>query len=323
MKKKVFVTRKIPEEGIELLKEHFEVEVFSENIPITKEEIINYAADAEGLLCLLTDKIDKEIMERTNIKAIANYAVGYDNIDIKTATERKIPVSNTPGVLTDSTADLTWALILGVSRRIVEADKFVREGKFDGWAPMLFLGGDFYNKTIGIIGMGRIGQAVAQRAKGFGMEILYYSKTRKAEIERDLGAKFVTLDELLSQSDYVSLHCPYTPDTHHLIGEKEIALMKSSSYLINTARGKVIDEEKLIEALKEGKIRGAGFDVYYNEPKVSEDLIKLENVVLLPHIGSASIETRTKMAVMAAENLIEALNGRKPSNIVNPEIYEG
>lgn len=318
---KIFVTRKIPQAGIDYLKQYAEVEVYSGDHQISKEELIEKAKGCDGLLCLLTDKIDAEVMDQTGIKAIANYAVGFDNIDIPAATERKIPVTNTPGVLTDATADLTWALILAVSRRIIEADRFVREGKFKGWGPMLLLGGDFKGKTIGIIGFGRIGQAVARRAKGFGMNIIYYSRTRKTEAEEELGAKYVSLEELVKEADYITLHTPYSKETHHLIDEKELSLMKPTAYLINTARGKVVNEPKLIEFLKEKRIAGAAFDVFYDEPKVNPELIKLDNVVLAPHIGSASIESRTKMALIAAENLIQALKGEKPKNIVNPEIY--
>jgi len=318
---KVFVTRKIPEAGIKELEKHYKVEIFQEDRPITKKELIKLAKGADGLLCLLTDKIDAEIMDQTGIKAIANYAVGYDNIDIMAATKRKIPVTNTPGVLTEATADLTWALILAVSRRIVEADRFVREGNFRGWEPRLFLGGDFYGKTIGIIGMGRIGKAVARRAKGFGMNILYYSRSSHPEVEKELGAQKVSLTELLSKSDYVTLHCPYTPETHHLLGEKELKLMKPSAYLINTARGKVIDEQALVRLLKAKAIAGAGLDVFYDEPKINPKLVKLENTVLLPHIGSASYKTRTQMSIIAAKNLIAALSGEKPPNIVNPEVF--
>ncbi|UJG43775.1 MAG: D-glycerate dehydrogenase [Candidatus Heimdallarchaeum endolithica] len=319
---KIFVTRKIPREGIELLlKNGFEVEVFEKNEPISREELLSRAKGADGLICLLTDKIDKEIIEKTGIKAISNYAVGYDNIDIQAATELKIPVTNTPGVLTDATADLTWALILAVSRRIVEADKFVREQRFKGWGPMLFLGGDFKNKTIGIIGMGRIGEAVARRAIGFGMKIIYFNRTRKKDLEKELNAKFVSLDTLLKESDYISIHCPYTSETHHLIDWEEFELMKHSTYLINTARGKVVNEKALIKVLQDKRIMGAGLDVFYNEPEVPKAFYSLPNVVILPHIGSASIETRNKMAVMAAENMIECLKGNIPPNIINKEIY--
>jgi glyoxylate reductase len=316
------VTREIPQIGIDILQQHYEVEIFPEKRPITKEEIISGAKDCVGLLPLLTDKVDAEVMDETGIKAIANYAVGVDNIDLAAATQRNIPVTNTPGVLTDATADLTWALLLSVSRRIVEADRYLREGNFLGWDSMLYLGGDFAGRTIGIIGLGRIGQAVARRASGFGMNIIYHSTSSHPKLENELGMKKVSLEELLKKSDYVTIHTPYSKKTHHLIGKKEFEIMKPTAYLINTARGKVVKEDDLIVALVTGKIDGAGLDVYYNEPKVGKGLIDLPNVVLLPHIGTASLYTRSKMAIMAAENLHAALCGERPENIVNPEIFE-
>jgi len=319
---KIFVTRKIPQKGLDILSKEFEVEVFEGDEPISKEELIKRAKDCDGLLSLLSDPIDEEVIDQTGIKAIANYAVGYDNIAVATATKRKIPVTNTPGVLTEATADLTFALILAVSRRIVEADKYLRSGKWTGWGPILLLGGDFANKTIGIIGLGRIGTAVARRAKGFGMNILYYGREPKTEIENELGAKWVPFDQLIEESDYITLHVPYTSETHHLLGITEFEKMKSSAYLINTARGKVVNEEELISALANNLIAGAGLDVFYNEPEINPELIKLDNVVAVPHIGSASLETRTNMSVMVAEDLIAALKGEKPTNIVNPEIYQ-
>ena len=322
MRKKVFVTRKIPNAGIQILKEHFDVEIFLENRPISKKEILSGAKGCDGLLPLLTDTIDAEIMDETGIKAIANMAVGYDNIDVKAATDRKLPVCNTPGVLTDATADLTFALMLSLSRKIVEADKYLRQGKFVGWDPMLCLGGDFKEKTLGIIGFGRIGRAVARRAHGFDMRILYHSRERYEKEENELGVEYASFEKLIEKSDYVSIHTPHTSDTHHLIGEKELKKMKSTSYLINTSRGKVIEEDKLVSALIDGDIAGAGLDVYYNEPMVHPGLIDLPNVVLLPHIGSASLGTRTKMAKMAANNLKDALLGKIPKNIVNPEIFQ-
>ena len=320
--KRIFVTREIPQVGIDILEKHYEVDIFPKKRPISKEEMIAGAKDCDGLLPLLTDKVDSEIMDETGIKAIANYAVGVDNIDIQAATARKIPITNTPGVLTDATADITWALMLGVSRRIVEADKYMREGNFVGWDPMLLLGGDFASRTLGIIGLGRIGQAVARRAYGFDMNILYHSSSSHPDLERNLGIKRVSLEELLKESDYVSIHTPYTKDTHHLIDKDEFNLMKPSAYLINTSRGKVVNEEELVVALVTGKIDGAGLDVYYNEPKVHKGLLDLPNVVLLPHLGSASLYTRSKMSIMAAENLHDALSEKIPENIINPEIYE-
>ncbi|MHA1260086.1 MAG: 2-hydroxyacid dehydrogenase [Candidatus Heimdallarchaeaceae archaeon] len=322
MKKRVFVSRKIPEEGIKILQKHFEVTIFPEKRPIKREEMIQGAKGCDGLIPLLTDRVDAEIMDETGIKAIANYAVGYDNIDIQAAIERKIPVTNTPGVLTDATADLTWALILSVSRRIVEADQFTRKGLFVGWDPMLLLGGDFKEKTLGIVGFGRIGQAVARRAQGFGLNIIYYSQSRHLKEEKEVKAKYVSFKKLLKNSDYVSIHIPYNIKTHHLFSKNEFQAMKSTAYLINTARGKIVDEEELVKALQTGLIAGAGLDVYHEEPKVHPELLKLSNVVLLPHIGSASLETRTKMSIIAAENLVDALSGKIPKNIVNPEISQ-
>ncbi|MHA2256214.1 MAG: 2-hydroxyacid dehydrogenase, partial [Candidatus Heimdallarchaeaceae archaeon] len=262
------------------------------------------------------------IMDKTGIKAISNFAVGVDNIDIEAATARKIPVMNTPGVLTNATADLTFSLILGTARRLVEADNFLRTGKWNGWDPLLLLGGDVSGKTLGIVGLGRIGKAVAERAKGFGMEVIYNSRAKFQDDERLLGIQFASLKELLKRSDFVTLHTPYTEATHHLIGRKELELMKPSAYLINTARGQIINEEELIEGLNEGLIAGAGLDVYYEEPKFNKELAKLSNVILLPHIGSASLETRTNMGIIAAENLKNALFGNRPAHIVNPEIYD-
>lgn len=322
MKQKVFITRLIPQQGIDILKEHFEVSVFPEKRPIKKKELKRLAKGCDGLIPLLTDRVDAEIMDKTGIKAISNFAVGVDNVDIEAATARKIPVMNTPGVLTNATADLTFSLILGTARRLVEADNYFRTGKWNGWDPLLLLGGDVSGKTLGIVGLGRIGKAVAERAKGFGMEVIYNSRAKFQDDERLLGIKFVSLKELLKKSDFVTLHTPYTEATHHLIGRKELELMKPSAYLINTARGQIINEEELIEGLQEGLIAGAGLDVYYAEPKFNKELAKLTNVILLPHIGSASLETRTNMAIIAAENLKNALFGNRPAHIINPEIYD-
>ena len=322
MKQKVFITRMIPQQGIDILKEDFEVSIFPENRPIKKKELKRMAKGCDGLISLLTDKVDAEIMDKTGIKAISNYAVGVDNVDIEAATERKIPVMNTPGVLTNATADLTFSLILGTARRLIEADAYLRSGKWNGWDPLLLLGGDVSGKTLGIVGLGRIGKAVAERAKGFGMEVIYNSKSKFQGDEEFLGIQFVSFKELLKRSDFVTLHTPYTEETHHLIGRQELELMKPSAYLINTARGQIVNEIELIEGLKEGLIAGAGLDVYYTEPKVNKELAKLYNVILLPHIGSASLDTRTNMAIIAAENLKNALFGNRPAHIINPEIYD-
>jgi len=324
MKPKVFVTRKLPEKALEIIRAECEMEINPYDRKITREELIEGVKNKDGLLCLLTDKIDEKIIESgKNLRIIANYAVGYDNVDVNAANKRKIPVTNTPGVLTDTTADMAWALIFTIVRRVVEADKFTKAGKYKGWGPMMFLGGDVYGKTLGIIGLGRIGKAVAKRAKGFDIKLLYFDAFRADEkVEKEMNVKFTNLDTLLKESDFVSIHVPLLPSTHHLIGKKELSMMKKSAYLINNSRGPVIDEKALVKALREKKIAGAALDVFENEPELSPGLADLENVVLTPHISSASIETRTKMAIMAAENLLAGLKGIKPPNIVNPEVLE-
>ncbi len=321
-KEKVLITRKIPKKGIGLLREHFEIKIFQHDRIITKDELIHLGQDCQYLLCLLTDPVDHEVLHHLHLKGIANYAVGYNNIDIKTATELGIPVCNTPGVLTEATADLTWALLLTLSRKILLADSFTRDGKFTGWGPLLFLGGDFYGKTLGIIGLGRIGTAVARRAKGFGMRVIYHNRSTNEEAEKELDVKKVPLEFLLKHSDYISIHCPYTNETHHLIDQNELSMMKKEAYLVNTARGKIINEQALIRSLEEEKIAGVALDVYYNEPTVSDELKSFSNTVLTPHIGSASIQTRTKMAIMAANNLIAIAEGERPPNLVNKEVFD-
>lgn len=319
----VFVTRAIPEEGLEILRRFCIVEVGEGNEPIPREILLERVRGKHAILSLLTDTIDREVMEAATgtLKVISNYAAGFNNIDVAEATRRGIMVTNTPGVLTETTADLVWALLLSVARRVVEGDAFVRAGKFRGWDPLLFLGSDVYGKNLGIIGLGRIGKAVARRAGGFAMQVCYYNRQRlKEEEERMLGVQYAPLPELLSWADFLTLHVPLTPSTYHLIGEKELRMMKRDAYLINTSRGPVVDEKALVRALQEGIIRGAALDVFEQEPLVEEELLGLPNVVLLPHIGSASLETRTRMAVMAAENLVKALRGEVPDHLVNPEV---
>ncbi|MGQ9856136.1 MAG: 2-hydroxyacid dehydrogenase [Fervidobacterium sp.] len=315
---KVFITYAIPEKGIKLLTEKFEVDVYEGDEFLSKSEMIERAKDADAIVTQLRDPIDSEFIESLQkAKIIANYAVGYNNIDVQAATRKGIFVTNTPGVLTEATADIAFALLLSVARKIVEADKFVREGKFTGWKPKLFLGYDLFGKTLGIIGMGRIGQAVARRALGFGMNVVYYNRNRlPADIEQRYNARYVDLDTLIATSDYISIHTPLTKETYHLINEERINRMKPNAIIINTARGPVIDELALYKALKDGKIAGAGFDVYENEPLLTPGLEKLDNVVLLPHIGSATYETRDKMSEMVAINIIEVLEGRIPPNLV-------
>ncbi|MCX6665097.1 MAG: D-glycerate dehydrogenase [Euryarchaeota archaeon] len=319
----IFVTRKIPDAGIQLLKKKFDVETNQEDRILTKKEIIKGVKGKDGLLCLLTDQIDRDvIVAEPKLKMISIYAVGYNNIDVQAATEQGILVGNTPGVLTDTTAEMAWALLFSVARRIVEGDRFTRAGKFHGWAPSLMLGQDVSNKTLGIIGAGKIGTAFALKSKGFNMNVLYVDEQKNTILEQKLGAKKVELSELLTQSDYISLHVPLRPKTHHLIGEKELHKMKKNAILINTSRGPVIDEKALVKALKERWIFGAGLDVYEHEPKINEQLKKLDNAVLQPHSASGTIETRTKMAIMAAENMIAGLQGKMPPNCVNPEIFQ-
>ena len=320
---KIFVTRKIPKKGLELLSKHHEVEVSPHDRVLTKKEIIEDLKGKDGLLCLLTDKIDREVIEsESKLKMIANYAVGYNNIDVKTATKNKIPVSNTPGVLTDTTAEMAWALLFSAARRIVEGDKFTRKGKFKGWEPMLMLGQDIHKKTLGVIGAGRIGTAFAMKSKGFDMKVFYYDEKRNEKLEKELNAEKVELKTLLKESDFISIHVPLLESTKNMIGEKELKSMKKTAVIVNTSRGPVVDEKALSKALKENWIFSAGLDVYENEPEINDELLKLDNVVLQPHSASASIETRTKMAVIATENMIQGLKGEKPDNCVNPNVFK-
>jgi glyoxylate reductase len=322
MKERVLITRKIFPEALALLKEQGIAYEMHEGPPLTKQELRRRIEGAEGLICLLSDRIDREVLEAgRGLRIVANVAVGYDNIDVQAASELGIMVTNTPEVLTEATADLTFGLILAVARRIVEGDRLVRSGGFHGWELDLLLGAEVHHKTLGIVGLGRIGQAVARRAHGFGMEILYFDPIRRPEVERELGARFVGLEELLRRSDFVSLHLPLTPQTRHLLGKRELGLMKPTAFLINAARGPIVDEAALVEALKAGKLAGAGLDVFEHEPNVHPELLKLDNVVLTPHIGSAGRETRVKMALMAVENLLAALSGQRPPNLVNPEVW--
>lgn len=317
MKPILFLTRRIPEPAIKRLEEKFTLKINPYNRALTHQELIEGVKDAEALICLLTDNIDKEVISAApKLKVISSYAVGYNNIEVEYATQRGIAVCNTPGVLTETTADLTWALILASCRRISESERFLRKGNFKGWEPMLMLGLDVYGKTLGIIGMGRIGQAVAKRATGFDMRIIYYNDVPVSNT-LPFETTETDLQTLLKEADIITLHLPLTKETFHLIGKEEFALMKENAVLINTSRGAVIDEKELIKALSEKRIFSAGLDVYENEPDIPQELLALENVVLLPHIGSASIETRTKMALLAAENAIAVMEGRKPPAQVN------
>ncbi len=319
-RKKVYITSMIPDEGIEKLKEYYDVEINEFNRNLTYEELQDNIKGKDAVLCLLSDRIDGKLMDvEPKIKIFANYAVGYNNMDVMAATKRNVYLTNTPGVLTDATADLAWALLFSVARRVVEGDKYVREDKFKGWGPKLLLGMDITGKTLGIIGAGRIGSSFAKKAKAFDMKILYYNRSKKEEFERGTGAIYVSMEELLKSSDFISLHTPLTKETKHLISDKEFQIMKKTSILINTSRGPVVDEKALVRALKEGKIWGAGLDVFENEPQIEPELVSLDNVVMCPHVGSGTYETRTKMAIMAADSIIAALSGRVPPNCINKD----
>ncbi|MCB5270974.1 MAG: D-glycerate dehydrogenase [Candidatus Cloacimonetes bacterium] len=302
----------IPQNAVDQLQQTFEVHVNTEPRNLSKAELASHIPQMDALLCLLGDTIDRELLDAApKLRVVSNYAVGYNNIDIDYAKSKNIAVCNTPGVLTESTADLAWALIMAASRRIVESDKFVRRGEFVGWEPLLFLGQDLHARTLGILGLGRIGEAVGKRATGFGMKILYHSRSEKSP---DYEATRVDLETLLKESDILSIHAPLTPETRHLIGKKELAMMKETAVLINTGRGAIVDEKELIKALQEQRIFAAGFDVYEEEPYIPQELLDLENVVLLPHIGSASFATRAAMGTMAADNAIAIIKGEKPKS---------
>jgi glyoxylate reductase len=324
-KPKVYVTREFPERGLNIIKERFEAEVWSEYAPPPKKVIIEKARNVDALAPLLSDKIDAEVFDAApKLKIVAQMAVGFDNIDVKEATKRGIYVTNTPEVLTDTTADFAWTLLMAVARRVVEADKYVRTGQWKvGWHPSMMQGRDVYNATIGIMGAGRIGYAVAKRATGFNMRILFYDVVPRPEIERELDAKKVDLDTLFKESDFVSIHVPLMKETFHLVNADRLRLMKKTAYLINNSRGPVVDEEALYEALKDGKIAGAGLDVFEQEPTpLNNPMLKLDNVVVAPHISSASYETRSRMAEMVAENLVAFFEGKKPPNLVNPDVLK-
>jgi glyoxylate reductase len=316
---KIFITRKIPAAGIQLLKNKgYEVEVYQEDSALPYEVLLEKTKQADALITLLSDKIDKNLIESSGrLKIIANYAVGYNNIDTESAKQNNIVVTNTPDILTPATADLTWALILAVTKRVAEGDQFVRQGKFTGWGPELLLGGDITGKTMGIIGAGRIGQAAGRRAAGFEMKILYTSNSPKPDFEKQTGAQKVTLDELLNQSDIITIHCPLTPETHHLLNADNLNKVKKGAYLINTSRGQVVHEEALVKALQSGQLAGAGLDVFEFEPEVHPALFTMPQAVLMPHAGSATFETRSEMAAMCARNIIAVMEGKPPINPVN------
>jgi len=314
---KVLVTREIPEAGLRLL-EGFDVSVLFERPP-ERDELLEAVRGANGVLSTATEKMDGEVMDAAGrgLEVIANMAVGYDNIDVQAASERGIVVTNTPGVLDETTADVAFLLVLAAARRLGEGERLLRAGEWEWWGPKQLRGFDVWGKRLGIVGLGRIGQAVARRGRGFGMEILYHNRSRKEEAEEELGARYLELDELLRESDFVSIHTPLTDETRHLIGERELGLMQETAVLVNTSRGPVVDEGSLADALEDKRIFAAGLDVYEEEPKVHPRLLELENVVLAPHIGSATIETRDRMATLAAENLAAVLRGQEPKSPVS------
>lgn len=323
---KVYITRRIPEPGIELLREVAEVEINPEDRPLTRDELLARVGDAHGVIGLLTEAIDGAFFDAApNLKGYANYAVGFDNIDVAEATRRAIPVSNTPGVLTNATAECAWALIFAVARRVVESDAVMRSGDWDGWGPLQFIGGDVSGKTLGIVGAGRIGTATALMSRGFGMEVLYTSSSgrRNEVLDSKLNARLVPFDELLEASDFISVHTPLTDTTRHLFDGSAFARMKRTAYIVNTARGPVIKEDDLVTALRQGEIAGAGLDVYEHEPRMASGLAELDNVVVLPHIGSATTRSRGDMSLLAARNLIAMLKGERPETCLNPELFDG
>ena len=323
---KVYVSsNEVPEKALQILRSIAEVKVNPKDGPPEHATLLKEVADADGLFCLLTERIDAELLDAAKkLKVAANMAVGYDNINVPEATKRGIVVTNTPGVLTETVADLAMGLILAIARRTVEADRYVRSGKWViGWTPMMMVGSDVHGKTLGIYGLGRIGAALAQRAKGFDMKLIFHDVYRNAELEKKLGIKYVSFEDLLKDSDYLSIHVPLLPETRHSIAAKQLALMKKSAFLVNTSRGPVIDEQALIKALQEKTIAGAALDVFEKEPiDTSSPLLKMDNVVIVPHIASASIETRTAMAVMAAQGIVSVLKGQIPPNIINKEVVK-
>ncbi len=319
----VFISRQLPEEALALAQAQATVRLNPENRHLTKAELVRQLPEAEALICLLTDTVDDDVLAQApRLRVVANVAVGYNNIDVASATRRRILVTNTPGVLTETTADFTWALLLATARRVVEADAYTRAGKFTEWGLLLLLGGDVFGKTLGILGLGRIGKAVARRAQGFGMRLLYHDAVRDQAAERELGVRYQDKEAILRDADFVTLHVPLSPETRHYIGEPELRRMKRTAYLVNAARGPVLHEAALVRALREGWIAGAGLDVYEDEPRIHPGLLECPNAVLAPHIASASHETRLRMALIAVENCLAVLDGVRPPNPVNPEVLD-
>jgi glyoxylate reductase len=322
VKPKVYVNRPIPEEALKKLEQTCDYRIWKGELAVPRDVLLKEVRDVDGLLSLLTDKIDAPVMDAApKLRVISNMAVGFDNVDVREATKRKIVVCNTPGVLTETTADFAFALLLAAARRVAEGERNVREGKWKTWGPMILLGHDVHHATLGIIGLGRIGAEVAKRAKGFDMKILYYDSVRRPELEETLGVEFRDLKALLRESDFVTVHTPLLPETYHLIGEEQFKIMKKNAILVNSARGQIVDPKALYNALRSHQIAYAALDVTEPEPIPSSDpLLTLDNILIVPHIASASIATRTKMAIMAVDNLLAALKGARPPHIVNPEV---
>ncbi len=316
MKPIVTVTNIFPQVALDKLSSECDLKI--NRTSLTKEELKQKVSGSDAVISYLTDRIDQDIIDRgTKLKIIANYGAGFNNIDVTYASERGIWVTNTPNVLHETTADLTWAMILGTARRIIPADRYTRESKFQGWSAQLFLGGDVYEKTLGIIGLGEIGRSVARRAIGFNMRTLYYQRNRlPKEEEKKLNVEYAAFEKVLRESDFLTLHVPLTEETEYMIGNDEITLMKKTAYLIHTARGKVIDDYALVAALREDRLAGAALDVYEDEPELTEGMKELDNLMILPHIGSASFETRDKMALLVADNILDALEGKTPRSLV-------
>jgi glyoxylate reductase len=324
-KPRIYITRPLPDAAMRVLEGKVEYHMWErDSEPVKRETLLREIVDVDGVICLITEKIDAEVIERAHrCRVIAQVAVGYDNIDVAAATRRGILVTNTPGVLTETTADMAWAILMATARRVVEGDKFTRSGRWKTWELMGFTGQDVHGATLGIVGLGRIGAAIARRAKGFAMPVLYHNRKRAEALEAELGARYAPLDELLQRSDFVMISCALTAETRHLISERELGLMKPTAILVNIARGPIVDQRALYRALVDGKIWAAGLDVFEVEPvPMNEPLLKLDNVVVPPHLGSGSIATRTKMATMAAENCLAGVTGQVPPNVVNPAARE-
>lgn len=320
---KVFITRPIFDETVAILRKETNLQGNFDDRVLSKSELMDSLGEVDGVITLVTDAVDREVLHAApRLRVVANFGVGVNNVDLKAATELGIMVTNTPGVLTETTADLAWALLMAAARRIAESDRFVRSRSFHAWGPTMMLGHDVFGKTMGLIGFGRIGQAVARRARGFGMRILFCAAGPHEDMVKHLGVVPASLEDIYRQSDFISLHVPLVSNTHHLLDDHAFAAMKSNCIVVNTSRGPVVDEKALVRALKAGKIAGAALDVFENEPQIEPELFEMQNVVLAPHIGSASYETRYKMSSMTAENLLAVLKGLRPPNLVNTEVWD-